>query len=358
MRFYTALLAATLALSSAASGQAQLLPFGEFAARDGRPGPGKTWKLTDAAGRALAAQLSTTAAKTPVVIDYEHQTLLAATNGRPAPAAGWITSATWRDGQGLFATVQWTAAARAAIDAREYQYISPVITSDEALVDYLSDRLVELGESVPETIPGFRLDTGKNPWQDPRLWDYKNYPEDLFVKPGTSAPNRAGLAKWGAWAAADVAMAATRQDESSMRIEGDSWPSVYDPATRAGTLAVPILHWLRVRGAAIPRSTRASSITMGSQSRSITRTTATTTRARGPGTRARSRVVGARGCRRTFSSIKGSPASRARSRSATQRARSSASTRSTSISVRSRASSPSSRSRNTAPYSSSPKTAR
>ena len=77
--------------------------------------------------------------------------------------------------------------------------IADVITSDDALVEYLSDRLVELGESVPEEIPAFRLDTSKNPWNDPRLWDYKNYPEDLFVKPGTSAPNRAGLAKWGAW---------------------------------------------------------------------------------------------------------------------------------------------------------------
>jgi len=77
--------------------------------------------------------------------------------------------------------------------------IADVITSDEALVDYLSDRLVELGESVPQEIPSFRLDTSKNPWNDPRLWDFKNYPEDMFVKPGTSAPNRAGLAKWGAW---------------------------------------------------------------------------------------------------------------------------------------------------------------
>jgi transketolase len=77
--------------------------------------------------------------------------------------------------------------------------IADVITSDDALVEYLSDRLVELGDSVPEEIEGFRLDTSKNPWNDPRLWDYKNYPEDLFVKPGTNAPNRAGLAKWGAW---------------------------------------------------------------------------------------------------------------------------------------------------------------
>ena len=83
--------------------------------------------------------------------------------------------------------------------AANLQAIADVIASDDALVEYLSDRLVELGDSVPEEIPGFRLDTSKNPWADPRLWDYKNYPEDLFVKPGTNAPNRAGLAKWGAW---------------------------------------------------------------------------------------------------------------------------------------------------------------
>lgn len=77
--------------------------------------------------------------------------------------------------------------------------IADVITSDDALVEYLSDRLVELGDSVPQEIPGFRLDTSRNPWHDSRLWDYKNYPEDLFVKPGTNAPNRAGFAKWSAW---------------------------------------------------------------------------------------------------------------------------------------------------------------
>lgn len=77
--------------------------------------------------------------------------------------------------------------------------IADVVASDDALVEYLADRLVELGDSVPETIPGFRLDTSRNPWQDPRLWDFTSYPEELFVQPGTSVPNRAALAKWGAW---------------------------------------------------------------------------------------------------------------------------------------------------------------
>ncbi|MGN6362872.1 MAG: hypothetical protein ACTHNK_21055, partial [Thermomicrobiales bacterium] len=39
------------------------------------------------------------------------------------------------------------------------QVIADAITSDDALVDYMADRLVELGESVPEQIPGFKLDT-------------------------------------------------------------------------------------------------------------------------------------------------------------------------------------------------------
>ncbi|MCC6417350.1 MAG: transketolase, partial [Gemmataceae bacterium] len=91
-----------------------------------------------------------------------------------------------------------TAAFTAQFEAN-LKAIADVIASDDALVDYLSDRLVELGDSVPEEIEGFRLDTSKNPWKDSRLWDYKNYPADMFVKPGTSAPNRAGLAKWGAW---------------------------------------------------------------------------------------------------------------------------------------------------------------
>lgn len=131
-----AVLAATMALAAVVGpqglGEAQLLPYGEFAARDGRPGPGLTWKVTNESGRALAAQLSAIAAQTEVVIDYDHQTLTAAETGHRAPASGWIRSAEWRDNQGLFATVKWTAAAAAAINAEEYKFISPVIAYDDA----------------------------------------------------------------------------------------------------------------------------------------------------------------------------------------------------------------------------------
>jgi phage I-like protein len=129
MRLLTALLSASLPLL--ANGQAQLLPAGEFSARDGRPGPGKTWRVSDAQGLKLAAAMNTTIAATPIVIDYEHQTLHKERNGQPAPAAGWIRSVTWLTGKGLLSDVEWTDKARAAINAGEYRYISPVITWDQ-----------------------------------------------------------------------------------------------------------------------------------------------------------------------------------------------------------------------------------
>lgn len=77
--------------------------------------------------------------------------------------------------------------------------VMDVLHHDQALVDYLADRLVELGESVPTERPGLRIGQKGNPFKDQRVFDYRNYPEDLFLKPGASAANRAGLAKWGAW---------------------------------------------------------------------------------------------------------------------------------------------------------------
>jgi len=74
-----------------------------------------------------------------------------------------------------------------------------VLRRDEALVDYIADTLVALGDSVPEEVPGFRLNPKKNPFKDERLYDYKNYPKELFVPPGTKVANRAALAKFGAW---------------------------------------------------------------------------------------------------------------------------------------------------------------
>jgi len=118
----------TLELSDAGR-ELQLLPSGEFAARDGRPGNGKAWRLDAVSASRLLTQAA--ARKTPYVVDYEHQTLNSEHNGQPAPAAGWFTRLEWREGLGLFAVdVEWTEKARAMIAAGEYRFISPVFSFD------------------------------------------------------------------------------------------------------------------------------------------------------------------------------------------------------------------------------------
>ncbi|RQS55716.1 MULTISPECIES: phage protease [Burkholderia] len=111
------------------SGTLQLLPAGDFRANDGRPTECAAWRVTRDGAKRLVAAMA--ARKTPMVLDYEHQTLSAATSGTPAPAAAWIKAVEWRDGQGLYATdVEWTARASAFVDAKEYRFISPVFTYD------------------------------------------------------------------------------------------------------------------------------------------------------------------------------------------------------------------------------------
>lgn len=124
----TAIAACTMAVT--ASGEIQLTPAGEFRAADGRPKEVPAWRIdATIAARVigLMAQRSN-----PCVIDYEHQTLLAKTNGQPAPAAGWFKALEWREGEGLFSiNVDWTDRAKEMIAAREYKYISPVFQYDE-----------------------------------------------------------------------------------------------------------------------------------------------------------------------------------------------------------------------------------
>jgi transketolase len=67
------------------------------------------------------------------------------------------------------------------------------------LVDYLAETLVAIGDSVPTHLPSFSLGKHGIPFEDERLYDYRSYPADMYVAPGTSIANRAALAKWGAW---------------------------------------------------------------------------------------------------------------------------------------------------------------
>lgn len=97
----------------------ELLPAGQFKGRDGR-GP---FKLDDPQGvirATLALQM-----KAGIPIDYDHATDLAAPQGRPAPAAGWIKELQVRSGA-IWGKVEWTRHGAAAVATREYRYVSPV----------------------------------------------------------------------------------------------------------------------------------------------------------------------------------------------------------------------------------------
>lgn len=122
----TRIAALSVAINNATN-EIQLFPAGEFAGVDGRPTDveGGKWVINAELAAALVAQID--AAKTPLVIDYEHQTLRSAENGQPAPASGWFSKVEWREGDGLFAVgVEWTTNAAAMIAAKEYRFISPV----------------------------------------------------------------------------------------------------------------------------------------------------------------------------------------------------------------------------------------
>lgn len=77
--------------------------------------------------------------------------------------------------------------------------VADVLRSDQALVDYLAETLVTLGDSVPQDLPSVRIGHKGNPFQNQRLYDYRNYPREIYLPPGSKAANRDALAKWGAW---------------------------------------------------------------------------------------------------------------------------------------------------------------
>jgi transketolase len=75
-----------------------------------------------------------------------------------------------------------------------------VLRRDDDLVTWLSDRLLAIAGSVPGEVDGFRLGGGSpGVFSDRRIFDVASYPDSMWKKPGEKAPNRAGLAAWGAY---------------------------------------------------------------------------------------------------------------------------------------------------------------
>lgn len=115
--------------SAPARQRIQLLPIGVIELRDGR-GP---FLLPRQAAAAVIEATRAHAGRTAIMVDYDHQHHFGVRDGvaAQAPAAGWIDPASLEaDDSGIWATVEWTPAARARLEAREYRYISPLFAFD------------------------------------------------------------------------------------------------------------------------------------------------------------------------------------------------------------------------------------
>lgn len=99
-----------------------LLPAGDFVAgRDGR-----RWTKHDP--EAIARLSNEYLPQHP--IDENHATDLKASKGESAPAMGWFNNVRTEEDGSLWADVTWTARGKAALEAQEYRYISPVFEVD------------------------------------------------------------------------------------------------------------------------------------------------------------------------------------------------------------------------------------
>lgn len=114
-------------IDSDGNGEIQIFPDGRFYAKDNRRPEG--WQLTTEFANKLIEAAK--AQKDDYMVDYEHQTIYAASNGRPNPAAGWFKELEYRESEGLFAKVKWNETAIQQIKNDEYRYISPFFESDE-----------------------------------------------------------------------------------------------------------------------------------------------------------------------------------------------------------------------------------
>tara|TARA_B100000959_G_scaffold231767_1_gene248391 strand:- start:1961 stop:3667 length:1707 start_codon:yes stop_codon:yes gene_type:complete len=79
-----------------------------------------------------------------------------------------------------------------------FNNVFSVLESNQLLVNYLTDTLTSIGDSVPEEIDGCKI-TVKNPAKDKNLFNVNTLPDDLFASPGTMAPNRVGFSKYASY---------------------------------------------------------------------------------------------------------------------------------------------------------------
>lgn len=83
---------------------------------------------------------------------------------------------------------------------RNFAVAASALRARGDVVEYLTDRLAEIAETVPDRVKTFNLGNGgARVFDDERLLDYEHYPEGMWAKPGEKKPNRAALGTWGSY---------------------------------------------------------------------------------------------------------------------------------------------------------------
>jgi transketolase len=80
-----------------------------------------------------------------------------------------------------------------------FETVFSVLKNDRELLEYLSDTLVEIGDSVPERLDGFKLTSKANMAEDTTWLAPEKLPAELFVAPGTSVANKNAFSTFGSW---------------------------------------------------------------------------------------------------------------------------------------------------------------
>ena len=84
--------------------------------------------------------------------------------------------------------------------AENLRRAAAVLAAHPAVVDAVSDRLRSLAAQVPDEIDGVTIaGRGAHVFSNPALTDYRNYPAELYRKPGDKQPNRAAFGAWASW---------------------------------------------------------------------------------------------------------------------------------------------------------------
>ena len=134
----------------------QLLPAGlEIKGKDGRQ-----WTVKD-----LPALIEAQNAAGDIPLDWEHATEIAAPQGQPAPAAGWLNG--WHERSGaLYAEVTWTPRGAKAVKNREHRYISPAFLHDK---QGNIARLISVGLTNRPNLDLAALNRHQSPQEDPPM---------------------------------------------------------------------------------------------------------------------------------------------------------------------------------------------